>query len=196
MEKVINFRENDYTYHVAEVKKELTKLQSFLHEIQEVVPVTFTSTLFQDAAYGSGSAVEIEIKKVISEQLTKAGIVITSIKTAAINESLEAFYSLKNKQNFNPNFSQYFIIKDGEVCLIDGFEDEAKKQFQHVIRTEKGLELYEKHLKIVEAVNDFQSMLPVQFRGKLLQFINIDFNNQKTDYLPTAFVDYDRLANG
>lgn len=192
-EIILGFKEQDYSDHLRKINKAKDAMQRYLDMVTDINGVKFTQELFA-SFMGNGEIVEQAIIDATTSQLKAAGINSQSIIDAAIKGDREKYWSLYQKRKGDPEaraeYSGYISIQAGRLTVTADTADRLKEQYTRKIRTEAGKAVYDAHMRMIDAMNEFINAGKVDTNAFNYSF-NIGFGQKKVAASPLA---YDELG--
>lgn len=192
-EIILGFKEQDYSDHLRKINKAKDAMQRYLDMVTDINGVKFTQELFA-SFMGNGEIVEQAIIDATTSQLKAAGINSQSIIDAAIKGDREKYWSLYQKrkvdQEARAEYSGYISIQAGRLTVTADTANGLKEQYTRKIRTEAGKAVYDAHMRMIDAMNEFLNAGKVSTDTFHYSF-NIGFGQKKVVASPLA---YDELG--
>ncbi len=193
---LLKFNEGDYQHARRQISNAISDAQKVVDQINEICSVKVDDSQLKNLLLQDGGAIASAIKKAVTQDLDKAGISSATVRDAAVKGDLEKYYKIINQYERPDYLSRKYlsIDEEGKVTCLEEHYENLKEEHSYYIKTEKGLEAYHAHLKLVEAINSFRKVCPgVPLRiDPILYALGPD---NQTFVLNENGVDYDRLAN-
>ncbi len=190
---ILNFQEAEFNNEVRKVEQVASKLQPYLSELTAINGLTLNEALFRDFI-GKGELTGDAIRANTVTQLAAASISSKALREAAIKGDIESYYSLHNRMKKDPEIKEVYntsLNEKGQACVSDETKERFRERYTLCIATKKGMQAYEAHKKMIQAMNDFLEVSGVPARN-IGQFYFRAFE-QNTISMP--IVDYDRVAS-
>ncbi|OJU28616.1 MAG: hypothetical protein BGN92_09805 [Sphingobacteriales bacterium 41-5] len=194
--KILSFNENQYNRYLADANKTATQAQEFINLFQAICPLKFDSSLLVDAMHSTDATATTEaIKKQIEAQLQSANINIQAITDAAVNDSINRFWQLRNQAEIaDPTVLSQLVVTNNVVSLPADFKEKAKAQFSHILRSPAAIALHEKQLKMIAAMNDFFASCPGLDTGQWGNTFTMPGYSGRNEVVANTNFDYERFS--
>lgn len=190
-EIILEFKEQDYSHHMRQISKLKDALQYYCDMVTDINGVKFTRELFA-SFMGNGEIVEQAIIDATTSQLKAAGINSQSIIDAAIKGDREKYWSLYNNLKADPEIKRenmgYISIEGGRLTVTADAADRLKEQYTRKIRTEAGKAVYDAHMRMIDAMNEFINAGKVDTNAFNYSF-NLGFGQKKVVATSLAYDD-------
>lgn len=194
MEKLqLSFDELNYNAAIRKVRALMSEAQKVVGQINEINSYKVDQAGLYDLLGGRGETIAAGIEKAIETELASAGIHSSGIRRAAVKNDLEKYYSILNTfTGRGTAFTSFLSINEAaEVVLPPETEASIRDEYTHYIKTEKGLEIYTAHKKMIKAMNDLLAMTPQISPLEIRSFFSVAPQQKQADII---LLDYDRLA--
>ncbi len=161
---LLKFDESGYKAALGGMQYTPVVVQKTVDAINAICGVKVNHAHLQDLLFSHGEMLAGAIKEAIAQDLDKAGIRSATVREAAIKGDMEKYYGIINafQRPHVDAMRALFINEEGEVDIEISDEKlkATKERFSTYIETEKGLEAYHAHLKLIESINGFLKLCP------------------------------------
>ncbi|WP_346236924.1 hypothetical protein ABDK00_013215 [Niabella insulamsoli] len=162
MEILLEYKEQEHRKMLKEATFFENKLNDFCVAVSTRSGLAFTNTLLQKVIDGGDQQPIIDaITRIITNQLSQAGVSIASIRDSAVKVEIQEYQRLhtelmKAKATFLQvnSFMNAYSIVEGKPTLSKTFAEDTKDQFCRKLKTTKGIAGYEKATQAVSLLNE------------------------------------------
>jgi hypothetical protein len=196
---ILDYDERGYKDFLHKVEKARDHVQNFIDQVHGVCKFDITDTELKDVLFSSQSELmAAAIEKTVLTELDKAGITSDTIRSSTVKGDLEKYYNLFNQfQKPDSEFSLYLTIENGKVKADEKAIRQKEESFRRAILTEAGKALYEAHLRMIQAMNDFVGLCTTRKANIVRDAFTVNKEANKIimeDSLPWHRIDYDKVA--